>query len=268
MCIDFHTHSFPDALAPRAMAALEKNNAGVMSISAHTDGTAGGAEELLRSAGIDRAVVCNIATNAKQEANVNNYSISLLEKEFFFPLGSIHPDSENKEAELDRLLEHGIKGVKLHPDYVRIELSDHRFDEIFSLLSERDMFTVVHTGFDPVSPDKVHATPAMLRKTVEKYDKLKLIAAHMGGFMKSREVLEQLIGTNIYFDTSLSSLRKEEWENLYRILDTHDENRILFGTDTPWTDPLAEIAFVENAPISREKKEKIFSTNAKTLLGI
>lgn len=268
MRIDFHTHSFPDALAPRAMAALELNNAGVMALSAHTDGTAGDAERLLRSVGIDLAVVCNIATNAKQESKVNGYTLSLLENKFFAPLGSIHPDSENKEAELDRLLAAGIKGVKLHPDYVRIELTDPRFDEIFSLLSERDMFTVVHTGFDPVSPDKIHATPEMLRKTVEKYNKLKLIAAHMGGFMKSREVLDKLVGTNIYFDTSLSSIRKDEWDNLYRILDTHDENRILFGTDTPWTDPAAEIAFVENAPISREKKEKIFAKNAQTLLGI
>ena len=113
MCIDFHTHSFPDALAPRAMAALELNNAGVMALSAHTDGTAGDAERLLRSVGIDLAVVCNIATNAKQESKVNGYTLSLLENNFFAPLGSIHPDSENKEAELDRLLAAGIKDIRV-----------------------------------------------------------------------------------------------------------------------------------------------------------
>ena len=240
-----------------------------MDISPHTDGTAGGSEALLRPVGIDRAVVCNIATNAKQEPKVNGFAISLLEKgDFFSPLGSIHPDSEAKEEELDRLLAAGINGVKLHPDYVRVELTDPRYDEIFSLLSERGMFTVVHTGFDPVSPDKIHATPEMLLKTVEKYKNLKLIAAHMGGFMQSEKVLELLVGTNIYFDTSLSSIRASEHENLYKILDTHDENRILFGTDTPWTDPAAEIAFIENAPISDEKREKIFYKNAKKLLKL
>ena len=240
-----------------------------MDISPHTDGTAAGSEKLLRSVGIDRAVVCNIATNAKQENKVNGFAVSLLEKgDFFSPLGSIHPDSESKEEELDRLLSAGIRGVKLHPDYVRIELTDPRYDEIFSLLSERGMFTVVHTGFDPVSPDKIHATPEMLLKTVEKYKNLKLIAAHMGGFMKSEEVLCRLVGSNIYFDTSLSSIRVSEHETLYKILDTHDENRILFGTDTPWTDPALEIAFLENAPISKEKKEKIFYKNAMALLNI
>ena len=267
MRIDFHTHSFPDSLAPRAMEKLKEVFVSVMSIHPATDGTASDAERLLRSIGIDKAVVCNIATNAKQEEKVNGYAISLLDNDFFYPLGSVHPDSENIEPELDRLLASGIKGVKLHPDYVGIELSDKRFDRIFSLLSERDMFTVVHTGYDPISPDKIHATPEMLRKTVEKYNNLKLIAAHMGGFRQSQGVLEQLVGTSIYLDTSLSALRVSEWDNLYKILETHDENRILFATDTPWTKPSEEIAFLENAPVSSEKKEKIFSKNALALLG-
>jgi predicted TIM-barrel fold metal-dependent hydrolase len=130
------------------------------------------------------------------------------------------------------------------------------------------MFTVVHTGYDPISPDKVHATPEMLRAVVEKYKKLKLVAAHMGGFRKSEGVLRHLVGTNIYLDTSLSALRLDERENLYKILDNHDENRILFATDTPWTKPKEEIEFVENAPISDAKKEKIFYKNALALLNI
>ena len=88
----------------------------------------------------------------------------------------------------------------------------------------------------------------------------------MGGFRQSQGVLEQLVDTSIYLDTSLSALRVSEWDNLYKILETHDENRILFATDTPWTKPSEEIAFIENAPISDEKKEKIFSKNALALL--
>ena len=266
MRIDFHTHSFPDALAPKAMETLKKVFISTVGIQPCTDGTSADAEKILRSVGVDKAIVCNIATNARQESKVNGYAVSLLDNSFFYPLGSVHPDSENIEEELDRLLAAGIRGIKLHPDYVGIELSDRRFDRIFSLLSERDMFTVVHTGYDPISPDKVHATPEMLCETVKKYNKLKLIAAHMGGFKKSEGVLRYLVGTNIYLDTSLSALRVGEWDNLYKILDTPDESRILFATDTPWSDPGREIEFIENAPISREKKEKIFSKNALELL--
>ena len=82
--------------------------------------------------------------------------------DFFSPLGSVHPDSENIESELDRLCAAGIKGVKLHPDYVRIPLSDSRFDKVFSILEERGFFAVIHAGYDPVSPDKQHATSARI----------------------------------------------------------------------------------------------------------
>lgn len=269
MIIDFHTHCFPDALAPIAIERLKKNNCSCFPIHPRTDGTATDAEALLKSRGISRAVVCNIATNTKQEFKVNSFAISLLERgEFFSPLGSIHPDSENKTVELDRLRSAGIRGVKLHPDYVRIPISDSRYDEIFSLLEEREMFTVVHAGFDPVSPELVHVAPQMLLDVIRKHRNLKLIAAHMGGMLMSKEVIDTLVGTNIYLDTSLSSIREKERENLYKILENHDEDRILFGTDTPWTEPREEIEFVMNAKISESKKEKIFSLNAKKLLCI
>lgn len=266
MVIDFHTHSFPDALAERAMSALKATN---KEIAPYTDGTALDAKRVLVTAGISRAVVCNIATNARQEANVNSYAISLLQNgDFFTPLGSVHPDSENIESELDRLSAAGIKGVKLHPDYVRIQLSDSRFDKVFSILEERGFFAVIHAGYDPVSPEKQHATPEMIRAVVDKHQKLKLIAAHMGGFKRATEVTRHLVGSNVYIDTSLSSLRKDEYEELYRILNEHNPERILFGTDTPWSDPKEELAFINNAPISEKAKELILYKNALGLLAI
>ena len=268
MRIDFHTHCFPDALAPRAMAVLEQNSAAMAGVVSHTNGTALGAKTLLQSVGIDRAVVCNIATNARQESKVNDFAIALGQADgFFVPLGSIHPDSEQKEVELDRLQAAGIGGIKLHPDYVRIPLSDGRFDVIFSMLEERGMFCVLHTGLDPVSPDLIHATPEMLKEAIRRHPKLRLIAAHMGGYGQAEGVLRLLVGTNLYLDTSLCSLRGEEREALIKILKEHDEDRLLFATDTPWSDPRAEIAFVEQAGLDEKRLEKIFYRNALTLLG-
>ncbi len=266
MIIDFHTHSFPDSLAPRAMESLKRNCAANPKIKPHTDGTAGDAKRVLEAAGITRAVVCNIATNPRQERKVNDYAISLLEDPFFYPLGSVHPDSENIESELDRLSKAGIKGIKLHPDYVGIELSDERFDRIFSSLDRRGMFVVVHAGYDPISPEKQHATPEMFRAVIDKYPELRLIAAHTGGFGRGEDVYRQLVGTNIYLDTSLSSLREEERDILHKILNEHDENRLLFGTDTPWTEAGEEVEFIKNAPISEERREKIFYKNALAFL--
>ncbi len=267
MIIDFHTHSFPDSLAPKAMESLKKNCAANPKIQPHTDGTAADAQRILSNAGVDRAVVCNIATNPRQEHKVNDYAISLLENPFFIPLGSVHPDSENTESELDRLTAAGIRGIKLHPDYVGIELCDGRYDRIFASLSERGMFAVVHAGYDPVSPEKQHATPEMFRAVIDRYPSLRLVAAHTGGYGRGEDVYRCLAGTGIYLDTSLSSLRDDEFDILCKILKEHDEDRLLFGTDTPWTEPSLEIEFINNAGLSDEVREKIFYKNALSLLA-
>ena len=267
MIIDFHTHSFPDSLAPRAMESLKKTFSGGGFVKVQTDGTAKDAKRVLQQNGIDRAVVCNIATNAHQESKVNDFAIELAKTEpFFAPLGSIHPDSEQMESELARLAEAGIKGIKLHPDYVGVFISDPRFDRIFSLLEERKMFCVMHTGYDPISPDLIHATPEMLADLIERHPKLTLIAAHMGGYAQAAGVVEHLLGKNIYFDTSLCHLRTGERDLLLRILREHPEDRLLFATDTPWGNPAKELRFLESAQLPAERMQRILYQNALELL--
>ena len=268
MRICFHTHCFPDSLAPRAIAALTENAAPAGYLP-HTDGTAAGAIRYLREAGIDAALVCNIATNTHQEPKVNNFAISLAASGGpLFAAVSLHPDSERMEEELDRLSAAGIRGIKIHPDYVGVDITDPRFDRIFSLAEERGMFVVSHTGFDPVSPDRPHATAEGILTVVNRHPKLTLIAAHMGGPRQSGDVLRLLVGTPVWFDTSLCAIRPDERDNLLNILRGHSDERILFGTDTPWSFPREEVKFVETAGLSPRAVENIFHRNAEKLLKL
>ena len=67
MVIDFHTHCFTDALAPRAIANLAKNP----QFPPQFDGTLSGLKASMDRAGIDISVIQNIATNAHQNRKVN-----------------------------------------------------------------------------------------------------------------------------------------------------------------------------------------------------
>ena len=266
MIIDFHTHCFPDALAPRALSALE-HNAEQTQMRPSTDGTAAGTQKLIATYGIDQAVVCNIATNAHQQPKVNSFAITLAQqKGALIPLGSLHPDFEDNKSEIERLMAAGIKGIKLHPDYITTEINDTKFDEIFSLCEDTGVFVVTHAGWDPVSPSHIHATPQGILDVITRHPKLKLVAAHMGGYACSDEVIEKLVGKDIYIDTSLSSHRANESENLIKILRHHSPDRLLFATDTPWSNPQKELEFIYSAKLSDQLTENTLFRNAATLL--
>lgn len=271
MILDFHTHAFPDRLAPRAIAQLTEN-ASASGYTPLTDGTVAGLIASMDRAGIDRSVVCNIATNPHQMVKVNDFAISCLSNPRLIPLGSLHPHVPvpDMETELHRLKGAGIPGLKIHPDYMGIEIDDPAFDPIFSLCESGNMFVVTHAGFDPVSPNHIHCPPDGVLRVMARHPNLLLVVAHTGGFDCEREVLDKLCGTNVYLDTSLAAVRNaksREWGALCAdILRRHDPSRILFATDTPWSDPAAEIAFVRNVVLSEEATEMILHENAERLI--
>lgn len=272
MIIDFHTHAFPDSLAPRAIAQLTIN-AAASGYTPLTDGTVGGLIASMDQAGITKSVVCNIATNVRQMSKVNDFAISCTQNDRLIPLGSLHPDADAAELdhELDRLADAGLSGIKIHPDYVRVELDAPAFDPILARCEERRMLVVTHAGYDPVSPNHFHCTPDMVLRVMRRHPTLKLVVAHTGGFDCEREVLEKLCGTSVYLDTSLGAIRRArsaaQGKSCGDILRAHDPARLLFGTDTPWSDPAAEIAFVRSAGLPEEINEMVFHRNAEALLA-
>jgi predicted TIM-barrel fold metal-dependent hydrolase len=267
MVVDFHVHCFPDALAPRALAVLS-DHAQLKELGLPcTDGTQAGTEAHIASQGVDYAVVCNIATNGRQQHNVNSFAISIAKtSKTLCSLGSLHPGGEDKYGELLRLREAGIRGIKIHPDYIGADITDPAYDEIFELCSELGFFVLTHTGLDPVSPGHMHASPEMISTVAKRYPDLKIIAAHMGGFLCSAEVIEHLLGRDIWFDTSVSSQRPDEYENLVYILKNHSPDRLLFASDTPWAYAADELRFIYSAGLGDELTEKILCKNALGLL--
>lgn len=270
--IDFHTHAFPDALAPRAIAQLTIN-AAASGYTPLTDGTLGGLISSMDKAGITASVVCNIATNPRQMKKVNDFAIASMEIPRLIPLGSVNPDAtqEEIETELDRLQNAGLPGIKLHPDYMKVEFDSERFTPILKACEERHLLVITHAGFDPVEPDHVHCSPDMVLRVLDRHPALKLVVAHTGGFDREGEVLEKLCGAPVWLDTSLAAVRRArsaEWGALCaEILRKHDPARILFATDTPWSDPAAEIAFVRSLALPEEQTEGILHGNAERLLA-
>ena len=264
MIIDFHVHAFPDALAAKALPLLSKCSGGV---KPNYDATISGLESYLAKNNVDYAVVLNIATNPHQEKKVNDFAISLLEKKNIIPFGSVHPDSPNALSELERLEKAGIRGVKLHPDYQHFFVDDEKMFPIYKKIAELGFITVFHAGVDIGYPKPVHCTPERLLRVLDLFDDAPVVAAHFGGWLLWDSVLEDLCGTKVYLDTAFSS-GKMPPDYAKELIKAHGADKVLLGSDMPWSDTLDEVRFVQSLDLSAEDEEKILSNNAKRLLNI
>ena len=92
MVIDFHTHIFPDAIANRTIAALEK----VSGINAATNGTLEGLLCSMERAGVDMSVILPVVTKPSQFESVNLFAQRVNEQYEgkLLSFGGIHPDCE------------------------------------------------------------------------------------------------------------------------------------------------------------------------------
>lgn len=264
MIIDFHTHCFPDKLAQRAMPTLALRSG---NRTPAFDGTASGLKESVLSAGADKAVVLNIATNAHQQTKVNDFAISLLDDETLIPFGSVHFDSPDVLIELERLHDSGIKGIKLHPDYQGFFADDEKMFPIYEKIADLGMITVFHAGVDIGVPDPVHCTPDMLKKILPHFGGVPVIAAHMGGFLLWCEAAEKLGGTGIYIDTAFSSCSlPPAWAK--ESIEAFGVKNVLFGSDNPWSSTEREAGYIHSLGLTDKETELILGGNAERLLGL
>lgn len=263
MLIDFHTHCFPEKIAAKAVEKLSFASGG---LEYHTDGTVEGLRKSMENSGVDISVVLNIATNAQQQKNVNDFAASINNGQDIFSFGSVFPDSEDALYELERIKALGLKGVKLHPDYQGFNVDDEKMKPIYKKISDLGLITVFHAGFDYGFPPPYGATPEKLEKALSWFES-PVIAAHWGGVNCNQGVLDLLCGKDIYFDVSFgySMLPRYYAE---KILEKHGADKILFGTDTPWHTAEMEMRLLNNLELCPEDFDKISSGNARKLLRI
>ncbi len=264
MIIDFHTHIFPDKIAARSIEALSQ----VSGIKAATDGTLNGLLASMDRSGVDLSVIMPVVTKPSQFESVNTFAAKVNDQYTgrLLSFGGIHPDSEDYKAELNRIKELGLPGIKLHPDYQGVMIDDARYMNIIEYANELGLVILVHAGIDIGLPEPVHCPPDKARKVLDTIKPQKLILAHMGGWKQWDEVYEYLAGEQVYLDTAFSFDYMEQ-ELFMKLREKHDKNKILFATDSPWSDARRDIEVINSLPLSEEEKVAIFCGNAEKLLN-
>ncbi len=264
MIIDFHTHTFPDKIAAKALKGLSATANGVLP---HTDGTEAGLRASMRENGIDDSVVMPVATAAHQVEGINNNAIAINGIDGLWSFGAMHYEYMDYQKELRRIKDAGLKGIKLHHDYMQLRFDDRRSIEIMQEAFRLGLLVLIHAGNDPVSPDVHYCTPKMIHDVLPELQKNLLIASHYGGLMNMDEVEKYLMGEDIYIDTSMAH-HYYGLERLRNILTHHPSDRILFGSDSPWENQATSLRLLKSMSLSDELIRKITWDNPARLLGI
>jgi predicted TIM-barrel fold metal-dependent hydrolase len=257
-----HVHVFPDKIAEKTIKALAEE----AEAEAFLDGTISDLKRSMDIAGVTLSVNQPIATIPSQVPSINNWAKGV-EDEKIMSFGTIHPLFEDFSEELRRIKKMGIKGIKIHPDYQKFHPDEESVFPIYESLVENDMVVLFHAGVDIGLYPPIYATPKRLAAVLDNFPKIKLIAAHLGGYECWDDVETFLVGRDVFLDTSFA-IDYMESERFVRIIREHGFDKILFATDSPWKPQAEEVQKILALPIPEKAKEDVFYRNAVRLLNL
>ena len=254
---DIHAHIFPERLAAKASDSIG-------SFYGASTSHVASLEILLEQealAGIGYTAVSSSATSPEQAAHINDFiSGCARERPNLVPLGSLFPGMDGWEAELERMQALGIRGIKIHPDFQRVNIDEPKAVEMYRAIARAGLPVLFHMGdarYDYSSPER-------LANLIRQVPDLVAIAAHFGGWQSWDRSYAHVLPENVYYDTS-SSLMYLGKERALDFLDKLNPTRFLFGSDFPMWSPRTELERFLELGLEESIRDRILFGNFETL---
>ena len=254
---DSHTHIFPDEIAGKASESIARFYDEDIDLVASLCVL----QQQEAMAGIDHYLVSSSATSAEQVDHINTF-ISLCAKKDprMVPFGTLFPTMENWQAPLEKLPELGIRGIKIHSDFQKINIDDPNAIDMYRAIAKAGLPVLFHMGdfrYD-------YSAPERLTNLIRQVPDLIVIAAHFGGWRAWDRSCAQHFPENVYYDTS-SSLMYMDKETALELLDKMGAHRFLFGSDFPMWSPQEELVRFLDLGLDKETNDKILFGNFQHL---
>jgi uncharacterized protein len=258
--IDFHTHAFPDDLSERVIKMLEDEGG----IKAHLEGNISSLLSSMDSCGIEKSVICNIATKPSQFDSILQWCKEV-RSERIIPFPSFHPYDPGFKERIDEIKHAGFQGIKFHPYYQNFTIDEERLFPVYEKICDENLILVMHTGFDFAFQRIKIADPEKIITVLKNFPLLKMVTTHLGAWEEWEEVERFLLGQPIYMEISFSLEFLNE--TVRKIISHHPADYILFGTDSPWTDQQKTLSLFRGLQLGEEKEGLILRENALKLLN-
>ena len=258
--IDIHTHVYPDDIAQKATDSVKDfyeiggaNMNGTVDMLL-TQGT---------KAGISQYVILPVAIRPDRARGINEYILSQTKQHpEFIGFGTVHAGMDHIGEEAERIAAMGLKGIKMHPDSQRFTIDDVRLYPMYEAARGR-LPVMLHMGDHRYD----YSHPIKLRKELDNFPGLQVIAAHFGGYAMYETACELLSDTDCVFDVSSSLMFLPEGE-AERYIGIYGAERMAFGSDYPLWDPMKELDRFMRLKLSDAQFEQILSKTAQRVLKL
>ncbi len=265
--IDIHTHIYPEKISVKATKALSDFYRFIV----NSKGTLDDLEKQCSKCFVTGFLLLSVATNPHQVKTVNDFAAECVRASRSrgfeaYGFASMHQDFEDIGNEVERAVSMGLKGVKLHPDIQGVDVTDNRLYPLYEACSYLDIPVYFHSG--DYRPEYRFSEPKKIAKVLSDFPKLRVSAAHLGGYKAWEEAEEYLAGNErVWFDTS-SSLWSMTAEKADKIISKIGKERLMFGSDYPGEVIEDEIRRFSALSMSEREREKVFYENARVFLGV
>jgi hypothetical protein len=156
----------------------------------------------------------------------------------------------------------GLAGVKIHPSCHGTAADDASYAPAWEFAAGHDLPILAHSwSVSETNPSQVLSTPERFERWVQAFPSVRLVLGHAGGRGLGRREAVRMANRfpNVYLDFAGDIY-------CYRLIETLVEavpsDRILFGSDYPWTGASDHLARVLLAGIGDGVKAKILVHNA------
>lgn len=260
--INTHCHIYPNKIASKAVESIGDFYDLDMALNGTIEGLIQDGEKI----GTVHYLVHSVATSPKQVKSINEFIADNVKQnpDLFTGFGTLHPDSEDIEADVDYIIELGLKGVKLHPDFQQFALNEERSFKLAEAVDKNNLPMLIHCGDFRYN----YSNPTELKDLIEAFPNLIIIGAHFAGWSIWEESTKELAGTpNLYVDIS-SSLYGISPETAKELIHAYGVDKVLFGTDFPMWDSVSEMERFKKIGLTEEEEYKILYENAAKLLNL
>lgn len=259
--IDCHCHIYPDKIADRAVQGISEFYNIDMCYDGRYDTLIKSGEKI----GVTHYIVFSVATTPRQVSSINSFIADTVKKSdgLMTGLGTLHPDSDTIEEDVNQIIELGLKGVKMHPDFQKFRIDDPKCDRIYDLC-EGKLPVFLHTGdtrYGFSNPDNV--VPVL-----EKYKNLTVIGAHFGGWSCWKEAAEKLHKYKNFYVDCCSTFDWLTNEQVKELIEIYGSDKVMFGTDFPMWSHEEEFGRFKELELSSEQEEKILYKNAMKVFSL